>query len=147
MSKPGAIFIGILLVFLSCSRSSDVLRMIERGDRSLVSSKKYPQTGKFLNLGSPYEERIEFQRSRIEEDSTLMNRLASEAYPGEEDDPALARFKYVGASLNEDQGELVLWYTGLLRDARVNAGYRAQWVLDLEKGYLSGVYISVVPLE
>jgi hypothetical protein len=147
VSRLGAILIGIPLVLLGCSRSSDVLRMIERGDHSLVLSEKYPRTGEFLSPGSPYEERIGFERSRIEEDSTLMNRLAAEAYPGEEDDPAMARFGYVGASLNEDQDELVLWYRGLLRDPRVNAGYRAQWVLDLDKGYLSGVYLSVVPLE
>jgi len=76
-----------------------------------------------------------------------MNQLAAEFYPDERDDPGEVTFRYRGASVNEESEELVIWYMGSIRDPDMNAGYRAQWVLDLKREYLTSVYLSVVPLE
>jgi hypothetical protein len=56
-------------------------------------------------------------------------------------------FRYRGASVNEDSEEIIIYYMGSTRDPDLNAGYRAQWILDLNREYLTSLYLSVVPLE
>lgn len=121
--------------------------MVERGDYSAVHARKYPHNSDVLDVPSEYDEDIAVQRDRIEDNAELMNKLTEEAYPVAEDGPASVAFEYRGASINGDSGELILWYMGLLRDPQMNAGYRAQWVFDTKKEYLTSIYLSIVPLE
>ena len=121
--------------------------MAGRGDHSSVYAGRYPYPSRPLSAPSGYDAEIARQRGRIEERPELMNTLAAELYPDERDDPGRVTFRYRGASLNEESEELVLWYMGPIRSPDINAGYRAQWVLDLKKEYLTSVYLSLVPLE
>jgi hypothetical protein len=148
VSRLIAALITLSLPFLfACSPSPDVLRMVENGDRSAVYAEKYPSESRFLTEPSDFDSEIARQRSRIEEIPTLMNSLTVELYPDEKDGAGAVMFKYRGASLGEESDDLVLWYMGQLREPKVNAGYRAQWVFDTEKKYLARVYLSIVPLE
>ena len=147
VSKSVPIVIGLSLLLLSCSPSPDVLRMVERGDHSAVHAGKYPHHSSVLDVPSEYDADIALQRERIEGVSGVMNRLTQEAYPTEGDGAGSVTFNYRGASVNEGSDELILWYMGLLRDPRENAGYRAQWVFDRNRQYLTSIYLSVVPLE
>jgi hypothetical protein len=121
--------------------------MVERGDHSAVHAGKYPHHSNVLDPPSEYDSDIAQQRERIEDASGLMNRLTEEAYPEEGKGPGSVSFQYRGASVNEESGELILWYMGLLRDPQMNAGYRAQWVFDRKREHLTRIHLSVVPLE
>jgi hypothetical protein len=121
--------------------------MVERGDRSGVHAGKYPHQSNVLDTPSEYDSEIARQRERIEDAPGLMNRLTEEAYPGEGKGPGSVKFEYRGASVNDESGELILWFMGLLRDPQKNAGYRAQWVFDSKREHLTSIHLSVVPLE
>jgi hypothetical protein len=76
-----------------------------------------------------------------------MNRLAADFYPEENGGLEGSVFRYRGASVNDSSGEIIIWYMGSIRDPGLHSGYRVQWVLDVKREYLTGVYVSIVPLE
>jgi hypothetical protein len=121
--------------------------MVLSGDHSAVCAEKYPYPSRVLKSPTDYDGEIARQKERIERSPELMNRLATDLYPDEKDDPKGIVFKYRGASVNEDSTEIIISYMGSIREPHLNAGYRAQWILDVEREYLTGVYLSVVPLE
>lgn len=134
-------------LLLCCSPYGDVLRMVDRGDYSMVHSGKYPLMSSMLYSPSGYDRQIDLQRRRIEKRSRVMNDLYVYLYPEEKSEVSVVSFAYRGFSVNEQSDELILWYMGPIIRPKMNAGYRAQWVYDLNKGYLRQVYLSVVPLE
>lgn len=134
-------------LLLCCSPYSDVLRMVERGDYSMAHAGKYPHKSSMLYSPSDYDRQIVAQRKRIEKHSQIMNEVCVHLYPKEKSGASFVNFEYKGASVNEESGELVLWYMGLMKRPRINAGYRAQWVYNLKKAYLGKVHLSIVPLE
>jgi hypothetical protein len=121
--------------------------MVQHGDYSMVYADKYPEGGTMLFPPSAHDGEIEAQRTRIEKNPKVMNDLSAQLYPEEKKKAARAKFEYKGASVNNERGELVLWYMGPIRMPIIKAGYRAQWVYDLKKDYLSKLYLSIVPLE
>ena len=134
-------------LLLCCSPYADVLRKVERGDYSMAYAEKYPQRSKMLYVPSDYDEQIVAQRKRIEKNLQVMNELSVHLYPEETSKASLVDFEYRGSSVNEESDELVLWYMGPIIRPRINAGYRAQWVYNLKKGYMGRVHLSIVPLE
>lgn len=148
MSKLLLAFICISYTFLlCCSPYGDVLRMVERGDYSMAYAGKYPQKSSMLYSPSDYDQQIVAQRKRIEKNLQVMNELHVRLYHEEKSKASLVNFEYRGSSVNEESDELILWYMGPMKRPRINAGYRAQWVYNLKKGYLRKVHLSIVPLE
>jgi len=113
----------------------------------MAHAEKYPLKSIMLYSPSDYDEQIVAQRKRIEKNLQVMNELSVRLYPEETSKASLVDFEYRGSSVNKGSDELILWYMSPIIRPRINAGYRAQWVYNLKKGYLGKVYLSVVPLE
>ena len=148
MSRLSLLVIGILTaVLLSCTPSGDVLRMVEHGDYSEVHPERYSGRGKMVYPPSDYDSMVEKQRKRLERDPKLMNELSATFYPREAKKAQAVVFEYWGISVNEEMGEVVLWYMGPIIRPKIDYGYRVQWVYDLKKMYLTRAHVSVVPIE